>query len=115
MADGDFTSVDDYIAGQPAAAQPMLRQLRKIVKAALPDATEKIAYNMPTYRLNNRNVTYFGAAKKHCALYGVKRQGFEKELEPYGDVSKGTIRFPLADPLPADLVRRLVLATAGRA
>jgi uncharacterized protein YdhG (YjbR/CyaY superfamily) len=111
----DFASVDEYIAAQPAAAQPMLRELRATIRAALPQAEELVSgYNLPTYKVGGKAVTYFGAAKKHCALYGVLRDGFEEELQPYGDVSKGTVRFPLDQPLPADLVRRLVLAGASR-
>ena len=107
----DYASVDEYISRQPEAAQPMLRELRKAVKAVLPDAEEGISgYNMPTYKVGGRGLIYFGAAKKHCALYGATRDGFEDELAPYGDVSKGTVRFPLDQKLPVDLVKRLVKA-----
>ena len=110
----DFATVDAYIAAQAAEAQPMLVELRKAIRAALPRAEESISgYNMPTYRVDGRAVAYFGAAKKHCALYGVIRDGFERELERYGDVSKGTLRFPLGEKLPVNLVKRLVKARAA--
>ena len=110
----DFATVDQYIAAQAPEAQPMLKSLRKAIRAALPRAEESISgYNMPTYRVDGRAVAYFGAAKKHCALYGIVRDGFEAELAPYGDVSKGTLRFPLGDKLPVDLVQRLVKARAA--
>ena len=109
----DYASVDEYISRQPAAAQPMLRKLRAAVRKALPQAEESISgYNMPTYKVGGKGVVYFAAAKKHCALYGVLREGFEKELAPYGDVSKGTVRFPLNEELPTELVGRLVKARA---
>ena len=111
----DYASVDEYISRQPEGAQPMLRQLRQAIRAALPGAEESISgYNMPTYRVDGRAVAYFGAAKQHCALYGVTRDGFEEELAPYGDVSKGTLRFPLGQKLPVDLVKRLVKARAAQ-
>ena len=106
--------MDDYIGAQSEAVQPMLRELRATIKAALPEAEERIAYNMPAYRVGGRNVAYFGAAKKHCALYGIVRDGFEEELVPYGDVSKGTMRLPLGEPVPVDLIRRLVRARAAK-
>ena len=70
---------------------------------------------MPTYKVGGKGVVYFGAAKQHCALYGVTRDGFEEELAAYGDVSKGTVRFPLGERLPVDLVERLVLARVAKA
>ena len=110
----DFASVDEYIGKQPAETQPMLRELRKAVRSALPEADESISgYNMPTYRIGGRAVAYFGAAKQHCALYGILRDGFEQELEQYGDVSKGTVRFALGEKLPVNLVKRLVRARAA--
>ena len=113
----DFDTVDAYIAAQAADAQPMLNQLRASVRAALPRAEEYMSnYNLPAYRLNGRPVTYFGAAKKHCALYGINesvRERFPEELLPYGDISKGTIRFPLDKPLPKTLVKKLVQGIAA--
>ena len=111
----EYASVDEYISLQPEAAQPMLRALREAVKGALPGAEEGISgYNMPTYKVGGRGLIYFGAAKGHCALYGVTRDGFEEELAPYGDVSKGTVRFPLKEKLPVNLVKRLVTARAAK-
>ena len=106
--------MDDYIGAQSAATQPMLRELRAAIRAALPEAEERISYNMPAYLVGGRNVAYFGAAKKHCALYAVVRDGFEEELRPYGDVSKGTMRLPLGEPVPVDLIGRLVRARAAQ-
>ena len=102
-------SVDDYIATQPADAQVRLRELRAVIRETIPDAQEVISYGMPAYRLPIGVVTYFGAAKKHCALYGLVPESFADELSGY-ERSKGAVRFPLDRPIPTDLVRKLVLA-----
>jgi uncharacterized protein YdhG (YjbR/CyaY superfamily) len=107
-----FATVDEYIAAQSAAAQPRLRELRAIIRAAAPDATEVISYGMPTYRFRVGSV-YFGAARSHCALYGSAMDLFAEELRSF-DTSKGTIRFPLNLPIPQDLVHRLVVATVAQ-
>jgi uncharacterized protein YdhG (YjbR/CyaY superfamily) len=101
-------SVDDYINAQSAAVQPRLHELRAIVRAALPDADEAISYGIPTYKLGGRFVS-FGAAKRHCALYGSAMDAFADELRGFG-TSKGTVRFPLNQPVPEALVRKLVRA-----
>lgn len=103
------SSVDDYIAAQPAEAQVRLRELRAVIRDTIPEAREIISYGMPAYRLPVGVVTYFGAAKNHCALYGLVPEGFADELSGY-ERSKGAVRFPLDQPIPADLVRRMVLA-----
>lgn len=103
-----FATVDDYIAAQSAEAQPRLRELRAIVRAAVPEAAEVISYGIPSYRMRV-GIVHFGAAKKHVALYGAAVDGFTEELRGF-DTSKGTVRFPLDTPIPEDLVRKLVLA-----
>jgi uncharacterized protein YdhG (YjbR/CyaY superfamily) len=108
-------SVDEYIAAQPEPVQPRLREMRAIIRAALPQATETISYGVPTYKVAGHGrggFVSFGAAKNHCALYGPALDAFPDELSRYS-TSKGTVRFPLDEPLPADLVRRLVLAKFG--
>jgi uncharacterized protein YdhG (YjbR/CyaY superfamily) len=89
--------VDDYIAAQPTGVQERLRELRAIIREAVPQAAEVISYGMPTYRLGHSRL-HFGAAKRHCALYGV---------------GTGTVRFPLDQPIPAEQVRALVVARLG--
>jgi uncharacterized protein YdhG (YjbR/CyaY superfamily) len=107
-----FATVDDYIAAQSAAAQPRLRELRAIIRAAAPEATEVISYGMPTYKFRVGSV-YFGAARHHCALYGSAMDLFADELRSF-DTSKGTVRFPLNLPIPADLVHQLIVATVAQ-
>lgn len=109
-----LTSVDDYLAAQPVEAQPRLRELRAIIRAALPEAAEVISYGMPTYKLRGRMVS-FGAAKRHCALYGGALDACADELRGF-DTAKGTVRFPLDQPIPEALVGKLVTAKfAGQA
>jgi uncharacterized protein YdhG (YjbR/CyaY superfamily) len=103
-----IATVDDYIAAQSAEAQSRLREFRAIIRAAVPEAAEVISYGLPTYRLPAGPVAYFGAAKRHCALYGALPDAFADELRGF-DTSKGTVRFPLDKPIPAELVRKLVL------
>jgi len=104
----EFTTVDDYIAAQSPAAQMRLRELREAIRSAVPEATEVISYGMPTYKLPVSFVS-FGAAKRHCALYGSAMDAFPDELRAY-DTGRGTVRFPLDQPIPQDLVRKLVIA-----
>ena len=106
----EFATVDDYIAAQSAAAQPRLRELREAIRSAVPEATELISYGLPTYKLRVSFVS-FGAAKRHCALYGSAMNAFPDELRGY-DTSKGTVRFPLDQPIPHELVHKLVIAKA---
>jgi uncharacterized protein YdhG (YjbR/CyaY superfamily) len=102
-------SVDAYIAQQPKAAQTVLVQVRSILRKALPQADELISYQIPTYKLEGGAVVYFAGWKKHFSLYPASErlvQAFEKELARY-EVQKGTIRFPLNEPVPAKLIERI--------
>jgi uncharacterized protein YdhG (YjbR/CyaY superfamily) len=101
-------SVDEYIAAQPPAAQVRLRELRAIIREAVPQAAELISYGMPTYKLGRWRV-HVGAARHHCALYGAPLAAFPDDLRGY-DTTRGTLRFPLDQPIPTDLVRKLLLA-----
>jgi len=101
-------TVDEYIASQSAEVQSRLRELRAAIQSAVPRATEVISYGIPTYRLNGRIVS-IGAAKHHCALYGTPMDLFAEELRGFHTL-KGTVQFPLDQPVPESLVRKLVLA-----
>jgi len=99
-------AVDAYIAAASKEAQPLLRQLRKTIKAAAPDAEERISYGMPHYGHKGRLV-YFAAFKTHIGLYPAGYADKYPEMKRYmaGD---GTLRFPIGEPLPAALVAKLV-------
>lgn len=103
-----YKSVDGYIEHAPKEAQEKLNQLRKIIKEAAPEATEKISYGMPYYELNGR-LAYFGYAKNHIGLYPMAA-GVEyfKTLSSDYETSKGTIKFPLDKPLPEVLISKLI-------
>jgi uncharacterized protein YdhG (YjbR/CyaY superfamily) len=109
MAKRPFQSVDDYMEAQPEALQAALRRVRAAIRKALPDAEEGIAYNMPAYRQHGGVAIYFAGWKQHYGLYGATAStvaAFGEELVRY-EVRKGTIRFPLAEPVPARLIESI--------
>jgi uncharacterized protein YdhG (YjbR/CyaY superfamily) len=106
-----FANVDDYIAAQSASVQPRLRELRAIFRAAAPNAAEVISYGMPTYKYR-RGSMHFGAAKRHCAIYGSAAHLLGDELRGFVG-EKGTVRFSLNEPIPQELVHKLVVATVA--
>jgi uncharacterized protein YdhG (YjbR/CyaY superfamily) len=109
MAKANFQSVDDYLASQPEAAQPVLQRVRNAIRAAVPKAEEMISYQIPAYKLDGERLIYFAGWKQHYSIYPAGERlvaEFQKELAPY-EISKGTIRFPLDEPVPATLIKRI--------
>jgi uncharacterized protein YdhG (YjbR/CyaY superfamily) len=104
-----FATVDAYIDSFPQDVQRVLQEVRSTILKAVPAAEETISYQMPTVLLDGRYLVYFAAWKHHVGLYPIPPAGeaFERELAPYR-ASKGTVRFPLGEPLPYDLIERLV-------
>jgi uncharacterized protein YdhG (YjbR/CyaY superfamily) len=103
---------DEYLAAVSDDKRAALEELRRTIQEAAPGAVECISYGLPAFRLDGRNLVAYGAAAKHCALYPMSAamvERFGDDLKNY-DTSKGTIRFHVEDPLPAGLVRELVLA-----
>lgn len=110
MAKTDFKSVDAYIASQPAAVQDILESVRSTIRKALPAAEEVISYQIPAYKLHGGTVLYFAGWKKHYSLYPAGQDlvaAFKDELAPYEVNNKGTIRFPLSQPIPVTLIERI--------
>jgi len=108
---GKPKTIDQYLAALSDDKRTALEKLRKIIRAAAPNAEECISYQLPAFRLNGMLVA-FGATANHCAFYPMSSSTVEAhkaELKDY-DTSKGTIRFPADKPLPAALVRKLVKA-----
>jgi len=106
MAKADFETVQEYISRQPDAAQDTLKRVRKAIRKALPRSEEMISYNIPAYKLHGEVVLYFAGWKKHYSLYPAGDRvivAFKDDLAEY-EVKKGTIRFPLAKPVPAKLI-----------
>ena len=107
--------VEEYIASQPDEVQPVLQRVRRIIRKALPGAEETISYAIPTYKRNGQYVVYFAAFKQHWSLYpvtGPVREQLKRELASY-EGGKGTVRFPLSEPLPTRLVERIVRKLAN--
>ena len=110
-----MSSVDEYIAAQPEAVQPVLRRVRSAIRRAIPDAAEVLSYGMPTYKLGKARVLYFAAWRAHYALYGATA-GVLKTLKPElarYKVEKGTIQFPLSEPVPVKLIERIARLRAS--
>ena len=101
-------SVDDYIAGFPESVREILEKLRQVIHEAAPDAQETVSYGMPAFKLK-RILVYFAAWKDHIGLYGVSSavNQFKNDLAPYKQ-SKGTIKFPLGQPIPYELIKKIV-------
>ncbi len=104
-------TVDEYLAAVPPDARAALERLRATIRAVVPDATEVISYQIPTFR-HRGSLVAFAAFQDHCSFFVMSpavMKAHEKELARY-DTSKGTIHFPAEKPLPAALVRKLVKA-----
>ncbi len=102
-------TVDQYISSFPKDVQAILRKIRTTVKKAAPGAKEGISYQMPTYKLNGKNLVHFAAWKHHIGFYptpsGTKQ--FKKELSLY-KAAKGSVQFPFTQPIPYTLIRKIV-------
>ena len=100
-------NVDEYIAGFPRPVQVLLKRVRSTIRKAVPGADEVISYSIPAYKLNGRIVIYFAGWKEHYSLYPANARlvaAFKDELSPYEVNNKGTIRFPLSEPVPVKLI-----------
>jgi uncharacterized protein YdhG (YjbR/CyaY superfamily) len=104
-----YTTIDEYIAGFPEEIQKKLKELRAVIKETVPEATEKISYQMPTFYLNG-NLVHFAAFTKHIGFYPAPTglEAFKDEIAQYPH-SKGAVQFPLNKPIPFDLVRQIVV------
>lgn len=111
-----FKTIDDYIDAQPDASKPVLHRLRSVLRKALPTAEEVISYGIPVYKLQGRVVLYFAGWKEHYSIYPAGDRlvaaVFKNEPETY-EITKGTIRFPLSEPIPAKLIERIAKLRAN--
>lgn len=103
------TTIDAYISGFPPETQALLEEVRGICREEAPRATEAISYGIPTLDLDGRHLCHFAAFKSHLGFYPTDRgaEAFADELTAYKG-GKGTVQFPYKDPLPVDLIRRMV-------
>ena len=104
-----FNSIDEYIATFPEDVQKILEELRATVKAAAPEAGEKISYGIPTFTLNGKYLIYFAGWKNHISIYPISSgtEAFNKEVSKYVE-GKGTLKFPIDKPLPLKLITKIV-------
>jgi len=109
--------VRKYIAALPAAARKRMQQIRATIRGVAPGAVEHFSYRIPAFKLDGQALIWYAAFKHHTSLYPitpalVRAHGLD--LSAY-ETSKGTLRLPLASPLPTALVKRLVKARVAEA
>ncbi|MFN8434041.1 MAG: DUF1801 domain-containing protein [Anaerolineales bacterium] len=109
MAKTNFQSIDEYIAACPPESQKYLQQIRKLIHTLVPDAKEKISYQMAAFERNGKNLIHFAGWKQHVSLYPVPAgsEAFERQIAKYAG-GKGTLKFPLDEPLPIKLIERVI-------
>jgi uncharacterized protein YdhG (YjbR/CyaY superfamily) len=105
----DIKTVDAYIATFPANVQLILSKIRAVIKKTAPKAIESISYGMPAFKTNGKPLVYFAAFKNHIGFYATPtgHSKFKKELSPYKQ-GKGSVQFPINEPMPLDLIKRIV-------
>jgi uncharacterized protein YdhG (YjbR/CyaY superfamily) len=103
-----FETVDAYIASFPPDVHASLEAVREAIRDAAPGTTETISYDIPTFTLNGKNVVYFAGWKHHISLYPTPPTdpSLDREIAPYR-AGKGTLRFPIDEPIPVDLVSKV--------
>jgi uncharacterized protein YdhG (YjbR/CyaY superfamily) len=104
----DYDDIDGYIANFPGEIQEILQQIRSTIRDAAPEAREDIRYGIPTFRQRG-NLVHFAAYDTHIGFYPTPSgiEAFKDELSVF-DLGKGTIRFPLNNPIPFDLIKKIV-------
>ena len=105
--------IDVYIARFPHEVQSILKKIKSTISQAVPEAAEAISYQIPTFKLNGKNLIHFAAFKNHVSVYPAPRSApeFEMELAKYKG-GKGTVQFLLDAPIPYDLISRIALYLA---
>ncbi|MEW6554293.1 MAG: DUF1801 domain-containing protein [Actinomycetota bacterium] len=110
MANRKPASIDAYLKGVTPEMRDALEELRAVIAKAAPQAEEAIAWDMPAFKLNGKNLVGFAAFREHYSLFpmsGTVTEAFEDELAPF-TTTKGTIHFQPGKPLPAALVKKIV-------
>jgi uncharacterized protein YdhG (YjbR/CyaY superfamily) len=102
-------SIDEYIAEFPPEHRQVLAEMRALIRAAAPGATEAISYAVPTFNLNEKHLVHFAGYARHIGFYPTASgiAAFQKELKRYKS-AKGSVQFPLGQALPTNLIRRMV-------
>jgi uncharacterized protein YdhG (YjbR/CyaY superfamily) len=104
-----FQDIDQYISTFPDATQTLLQALRSTIREVAPEATEAISYDMPTFKLDGKNLVHFAGYENHIGFYALPtaHESFRDELAQY-KTGKGSVQFPIDQPLPLSLIRRMV-------
>jgi uncharacterized protein YdhG (YjbR/CyaY superfamily) len=107
-------SIDDYIREFPPETQARLQEVRALIRECAPQATETISYRMPTFDIGKRHLVHFAGFAHHIGFYPIPSgiEAFKDELSVYKQ-GKGSVQFPLSEPLPVDLIRRIVEFRVG--
>jgi uncharacterized protein YdhG (YjbR/CyaY superfamily) len=102
-------TVNQYIAQFHPETQRLLLQVREVIIQTAPDAEESISYGMPAYKLNGKPLVYFAGYKNHIGFYATPtgHEAFKDELSKYKQ-GKGSVQFPITEPMPLDLIKRIV-------
>jgi uncharacterized protein YdhG (YjbR/CyaY superfamily) len=112
---GHFASIDDYIQSFPENVQIILERVRATIHGALPESEEKISYNIPAITVAGRSVVQFAGWKRHISVYPAPDgdETLDRALAPYRS-DRATLKFPLSEPVPYDLVARVATRLAER-
>lgn len=104
-----YTTIDEYISLFPEGVQEKLEKIRNFIKDIVPESTETISYQMPTFDLEGKHLVYFAAFKHHIGFYPFPSgiEAFKDEISEY-KTSKGSIQFPLDKPIPFDLIKKIL-------
>lgn len=102
-------TVDEYINSFPKDIKAILKEVRAVIRKSAPEAEERMAYRMPAYRINGRPLVYFAGYNTHVGLYATPsgHSRFARELSGY-KTGKGSVQFPVDEPMPLDLISRIV-------
>ena len=102
------TTIDDYIGAFPAPVQTILQEVRARLRSTVPTADEGISYGIPALTLDGRYLVYFAGWKHHISVYPLPEGDayLDEEMAPYV-AGKGTLKFPLSEPIPYELVERV--------
>lgn len=115
MAKFQINTVEEYFALVPARQREILEIVRATIREALPEAEEVISYDIPTFKIGGRDVIYYAGWKRHFSIYPVGdavKKTLAAELDGL-EISKGTIKFPLDEPVPVELIGRIAKLRAA--
>lgn len=109
MSPNTPTTISAYIASFPEETQFILEQVRETIQKAAPDAVEAIKYAMPTFVLKGKNLVHFAGYKNHIGFYATPsgHEEFKEALAGYKS-GKGSVQFPIEEPMPLELIARIV-------